>query len=583
MDVNLALNSSLFGILKNSEGDEISNVSLKIEAGQWAVINLSRVRSKPSGFFDRKELFFEGADSEGSWHQCLIKPGFYEINASSIYVKFLIFNCRKDLDVECYYLSLDGVNRVSPNSHYRILNDDRVEIDRDTISSCIQDLSWKEVRFSVSLSNDFSITSNDDELVVLSDLEVKIEFSVPCENIEVIFDINRKISQFLTLLTGCAIQPYSVLVNGQCPALYHSFYDQNLSVKGVDFPFSQLYMLVDDGGFEKGLRKCFDDEVLNDLWARLAVIFSYESFWEMEILSIVSYVDQLSSFKFKGGYSNTDYFEKLSRMKKALLDEESEGLREVIEYVGKSIKKCRNSPSRVNFKIRYDSMMEVAPSHIAEILNISNEDFAHIKRIRDIIAHGENPGSKMTEGRLDREMVIVWKLKLLLIYFYYDFLGLDESVFLSACDSNNGLQYKAELNSEILNIYSPRSRSYQVEASFIDAYLNRDYYLQTVIFEYGTGHLTVNDDLTSGIKDNFKAGPEDYLKGIEGLSSIEYLGGVCLFDESKTRSVQVFQALFVNSPQQDKNKYSRYVKYDANAKEWGVSDFDKKLKENIQR
>jgi hypothetical protein len=166
-------------------------------------------------------------------------------------------------------------------------------------------------------------------------------------------------------------------------------------------------------------------------WVRLAGMQRYEGFWEYKALGYVSLLDKYVTQRAKGvkGLLATGPSpEKLSEFKDAiaqllppLVDAQRD---ELIDVVGRVFASERG----MTFSQKYKLALANTDDDIVRIINLSDDDFKLIKRVRDKIAHGNDPG--LQESDFGNASVIVSRIALLMTYRAFLDLGLTTADFL---------------------------------------------------------------------------------------------------------------------------------------------------------
>jgi hypothetical protein len=87
----------------------------------------------------------------------------------------------------------------------------------------------------------------------------------------------------------------------------------------------------------------------------------------------------------------------------------------------------------LTFAEKYAHSMTSTDDGIVKLVDITDEDFRLIKKVRDKIAHGDNPG--LAEGEFARIDAVVRKIALLLTYWTHIELGLTNEDFLKALNT----------------------------------------------------------------------------------------------------------------------------------------------------
>lgn len=174
-----------------------------------------------------------------------------------------------------------------------------------------------------------------------------------------------------------------------------------------------------------------------NFWARVAGMLSYEGFWEHKILSYVSLVDRYVSLCTKSSEKRLPdkKFKKLKRKIKSSLseyklEENDDKYNSVFESLDQQIQQFKNS-SFLSFSEKFEFTMGKLNQEIRDIIDLSSEDFQHLKRLRNSVAHGNEPSIKDDDNYdITHEVILSSKLALLLFYWVYSDLGFSDKDFI---------------------------------------------------------------------------------------------------------------------------------------------------------
>ncbi|RKF36724.1 HEPN domain-containing protein [Paraburkholderia fungorum] len=165
-------------------------------------------------------------------------------------------------------------------------------------------------------------------------------------------------------------------------------------------------------------------------WVRVAGMQQYEGFWEYEALGYVTLLDKYVSIRSKGATKPAPVppaATKLAEFRllagKSMPSVDEVQLDKLVELASRAF-----ASTPFAFAEKYELAIKETDSDVVKIIALSATDFHQIKKIRDAIAHGDDPGLK--EGDYTKVSDIVAKIKLLLTYWALLDFGLTTTDFL---------------------------------------------------------------------------------------------------------------------------------------------------------
>lgn len=173
------------------------------------------------------------------------------------------------------------------------------------------------------------------------------------------------------------------------------------------------------------------DNFIN-IWSRLPGLSDFSKYWEYELLACVSLTDRYASV-FSKVTDNKIPKKQFSNIRKCLensvnsyvRDNASSNLnQDVITSIIQQIEFIKNTkyPSFQScFEFTYNSMS----ADFRNIINLSEEDFGHLKNLRNKIAHGDTPTTKH-DSDLTHEMTLQSKLLVILYCWALRDFGIPE-------------------------------------------------------------------------------------------------------------------------------------------------------------
>ncbi|WP_298770794.1 HEPN domain-containing protein [uncultured Shewanella sp.] len=205
---------------------------------------------------------------------------------------------------------------------------------------------------------------------------------------------------------------------------------------------SQLFYKERWQGILQGYFSSRNDQYRN-LWSRISGMLSYEGFWEYRILAYVSLVDRYVSLYAENEEKSLSkkQFKKYRRAARSSLEfikseceikdeNERKIFDDVINSMCKQIGENIQNTSIASFNEKFDLALSKTNNNIIEILDFDKNDFNHLKRIRNCVAHGDEPTIE-NDGDITYEVTITNKLALLLRYWAFVDIGFSFSEFIA--------------------------------------------------------------------------------------------------------------------------------------------------------
>jgi hypothetical protein len=191
-----------------------------------------------------------------------------------------------------------------------------------------------------------------------------------------------------------------------------------------------------DGKWKTLIDSYYKSDYRKTSWMLLAGMQRYGGFWEYRALGYVSILDKfVSDFSKKikklvppSKDSVRKFRNALNAMPHALTDDQA-------KLVIESAEKAFSSREQLDFAEEYDYAVENSDDDVIRIINISKDDFMHIKKVRDQVAHGD--AVTAITGDLTRESGIIDRITLLLTYWAFRDFGLTRDDFLKCFTENH--------------------------------------------------------------------------------------------------------------------------------------------------
>jgi hypothetical protein len=184
-----------------------------------------------------------------------------------------------------------------------------------------------------------------------------------------------------------------------------------------------------DGRWQSVFQNYNDSTHREVSWRRMAGMQRYEGFWEYGVLGYVSLLDKYVTQRSKG---QVKPFVSLSAKRKAWASNELNKIRPALDVSqhAKVLALMERSHSRSrepNFAEQFDYCLNQSSPDVVKIINITNDEFKHIKDIRDAIAHGD--AITQVSDDLTRVTQIIDKITLIMMYWAHLDFGLKDEDF----------------------------------------------------------------------------------------------------------------------------------------------------------
>ena len=276
-----------------------------------------------------------------------------------------------------------------------------------------------------------------------------------------VFELKEKSFELSTLLSVLTANPISISsvwigfdkLRSPLPIYFSAFKEVDRGASSGDFWLSCLaqrasiderWQLVFDRYYASAFRKTS--------WVRLAGMQRYEGFWEFNILGYVSLLDEyVSSYSELYCQSSprpeNKKVERFIRRVKCIKPSLDGGQIESLSVLAESVFRMSGE---LTFREKYDYVIGKTDKDALAVINLTNDDFCLIKKIRDKVAHGNTPDLK---GSSYQEIhCIVEKIALLMIYWAHVDLGFSTSDFLASLRyTHNRLSFNPRINKVYLD------------------------------------------------------------------------------------------------------------------------------------
>ncbi|WP_175772015.1 HEPN domain-containing protein [Paraburkholderia phenazinium] len=298
------------------------------------------------------------------------------------------------------------------------------------------DFTDEQRQFKLTTEYEGDLTSKGENHVLHEHVEFAVEQIAGALTLD---DARSKAMEVACLLSILIAHPVSIVgMHVQSPDSnrFHRFYFPTFQPASRDTSdssfirgcFTQKHAL--DGRWQTIFQNYYRSSHRKVRWTRLAGMQRYEGFWEYKTLGYVSLLDSyVSHYAGRGRKSLTPPNPQRVSALEAELEKISPKFdQSTIKTILDATSRTFSSSQEPRFPEKYQATIAATDADIVKIINISDQDFRLIKKVRDRIAHGQDIG--LEDGNLTRISTVVSRIELLLTYWAYIDFGLSKADFL---------------------------------------------------------------------------------------------------------------------------------------------------------
>ncbi|WP_144402699.1 ApeA N-terminal domain 1-containing protein [Pseudomonas mediterranea] len=314
-----------------------------------------------------------------------------------------------------------------------------------TIKMADEDFSLKTETFS-------SLTKRGEDHVIHEHTRFIFERA---EGVFSVDELREKIFELSTLLSLLTATPVSIAnvwvgfgVGHPIPTYFPAFKKIDRDSSNGAYWISCLTQRHSlDDKWQSIFERFYTSHYRKTSWVRLAGMQRYEGFWEFKVLGYVSLLDEYVSTYAeianqkvtKAENKKVKKFKEQIKLLKTPLDKAQ------IKDMESLVESIFVTSRELTFREKYDYAKSLTDENICKVINLTDDDFSLIKRIRDKIAHGSAPD--LSDTSYQELHVIVEKITLLMTYWAHSDLGFSPSDFAIALKyTHNRLQFNPGLD-----------------------------------------------------------------------------------------------------------------------------------------
>lgn len=345
-----------------------------------------------------------------------------------------------------------------------------------------------EEDFSLKTETFSSLTRRGENHIIHEHIRFIFERPSGTFAIEEVRDKAFELSTLLSILTATPVSIESVwgsFDSKYCVPIYFPSFkkiDSSSSSGAYWVSCLALRALLDDH-WQSIFERFYASPYRKTTWVRLAGMQRYEGFWEFKILGYVSLLDEyvstsatIANCKSTKAETTkvTKLKEKIQRLSKPLDDDQSEEVRSLIDSIFVTSRD-------LTFLEKYELARSNTNDDILKVINLTDDDFRLIKRIRDKVAHGVTPDLQDTSYQ--ELHLIIEKIALLMTYWAHIDLGLSHSdfaIFLKR--THNPLQFNSALNKFHLDRITNSAEFIHVPEGLFEKFTSGEYSIINACF-----------------------------------------------------------------------------------------------------
>ena len=338
-----------------------------------------------------------------------------------------------------------------------------------TIKAAGEDFSLKTETFS-------SLTKRGEDHVIHEHTRFIFKRAVGVFSVDELREKTFELSTLLSLLTATPVSIANVWVcfdvGYPMPTYFPAFKEiDGGSSSGAYWTscLTQRHSL--DDKWESIFERFYTSPYRKTSWVRLAGMQRYEGFWEFKILGYVSLLDEYVSTYAKIANQKVTKAEnqKVTRFKEQIKLLNKPLDKTQIDDVESLIESVFVTSRELTFKEKYDYARGLTDENIRRVINLTDDDFSLIKRIRDKVAHGAAPD--LSDTSYQELHNIIEKIALLMTYWAHSDLGFLPSDFVTSLNrTHNRLRLNKGLDKVHLDRITKSAEFIEVSEILFDQF-----------------------------------------------------------------------------------------------------------------
>jgi len=414
------------------DGDLIAKGEMTIQPNKSPVIEAIN----PRNIGNLKESTFRVCTHSGVWYT-LLECAVYD--HGRIYPKVIIKSDSHDGVFKTVKFVIRGLSQWFDNSKFTDAGDDHVTkyLNTNTLSTEIKDDDLGGI--SISSENWWQTNSKKGGIFTISEYTV-ISLEAVSASFSCVSAINyiHRIRNLLSILIGYPLvidYCFNIEDKRKTSIYFVAFQEDEQAFENKQACLVPSRYLFSEGVWANILKNALETNRDNFLtiWSRLPGLSGFSKYWEYELLACVSLTDRYAAvFSSTSDEKITNgQYRKLKRCLKSAVKDFAKDIGEgkinavVIDSIIEQVNAIKNT-SLPSFQSCFEHAYNSMSDDFRVIIDLSDDDFNHLKKLRNQIAHGDDPDTKL-DGFITHEIILQNKLLVILYCWALRDFGIAES------------------------------------------------------------------------------------------------------------------------------------------------------------
>lgn len=413
------------------------------------------------------------------------------------------------------------------------------------------EIKTNEENFSLKTETFSSLKKCGEDHIIHEHIRFIFERPSDTFAIEEIGDKSFELSTLLSILTATPVPIEKVWGSFSSkhlvPIYFPSFKRIDRSSSSGAYWLSCLALrdLLDDN-WQPIFERFYASPYRKTTWVRLAGMQRYEGFWEFKILGYVSLLDDYvsTSARIANCKSTKAESKKVTKLKERIKRLSNPLSEDQIEEVRSLIDSTFVTSRELTFPEKYELARSKTNEDILKVINLTDDDFYLIKRIRDKVAHGDTPD--LQETPYQELHLIVGKIALLMTYWAHTDLGFSPSVFaMFLKHTHNQFQFNSALNKVYLDRITDSAEFIHVPEDLFEKFTSGEYSIINACFtQNAQNELTYSEAHKAMYKNwiNDRSRSSNQVSDAFGADSVRARSPAGLYLEHADKHIQLYMA-----------------------------------------
>jgi hypothetical protein len=411
-------------------GDFIDKGELKIRPRRSPVLELSNTFGTLNIDFKK----FNVRTHNGTWYTLL---GCTVYNFGRIYPEVIVKADSHSGEFQSIKFMIPGISQWLDSNQFSEPGSDYItkHLNKNKFSASLIDKDLGEV--SISSDNWWSTRNSGSEFTVNQYTVISISSPNTYLSYRDAIQYIHRVKNLLSILMGYPLAiEYCFAGDGKGNT---SIYFANAQEEAQEFDSNKEFLvwssyLFSDNRWSSMFKNALELNLDNflSIWSRLPGLSNFSKYWEYELLACVALADKYSAqfcSKIDERLSNGDFKRLLKSLKGQIDDyevnENKDKLKKAtLDSIKKQIGFLRNTKFE-SFQSCFECTYRSMSQEFIDIVDLTEDDFDHLKSLRNKIAHGDVPITKL-DADINHEMKLQSKLLVILYFWAFKDFGFPE-------------------------------------------------------------------------------------------------------------------------------------------------------------